>query len=411
MLRWKGITLINGLGLAIGIAGSLVMLAFVLNESSYENFHHNKDNIVRVATDFGTPPNVMQLAGTMSALGPAAEQELPQVLKSVRLVMERETILSLHDRSFEESRFFFSDPAVFKLFTFPLTKGHPDHVLSEPFSMVISESMAKKYFGQEDPVGQTLILNNEHPLRITGIMRDVPRNTHFYPDFLVSYTSFERIYHIEPSWQQFGTTHTYLLLSDNDLTKLEQQLYDLLRRNTNENFANMISYEIQPLADIYLHSNRFGELSASGSVLYIYLFSSIAILVLIISCLNFVNLTLARFIQRSREIGIRKTLGAMRGHVIRHLFTESMLIGLYRTPGTGHGKPVPRDRDLYPDPAAALAIYAMHALLQNFAYRIDIGVWIILAANALVILLTLMTISYQTLKAANVNPVKTLRYE
>ncbi|MBD3375150.1 FtsX-like permease family protein [candidate division KSB1 bacterium] len=326
LLRWKGITLINGLGLSIGIAGSLVMLAFVLNEASYENFHQHKDRIVRVATDFGTLPNVMHLAGTMSALGPAAEQELPQVLESVRLVREQKTTLSLQDRSFQESQFFFSDPAVFNLFTFPLITGNPDQVLSTPFSVVISESMARKYFGKENPVGQSLILNDEHSLRITGIMQDVPRNTHLRPDFISSYSTFEKITTLEPSWQQFGTTHTYLFLSDNDLIKLEHQLYDLLVHNTNENFANMISYKIQPLSDIYLHSNRFGELSASGNVLYIYLFSSLAVLILIISCLNFVNLTLARFIQRSREIGIRKTLGAMRSHIIRQLFTESMLV-------------------------------------------------------------------------------------
>ncbi|RMF59956.1 MAG: FtsX-like permease family protein, partial [Calditrichaeota bacterium] len=325
--RHRLYTLINISGLALGMGGSLLMFAYVLNELSYENFHHHRKQIYRVAVELGKGENSMLLAGAMPALGPALEKEEPEVLKAVRFQRSAKAALEYGGREFRESRFFFADPEVFDVFTFPLVAGDPHTALAAPFQLVVSETVAQKYFGDQPAVGKVLKYMGGYEFQVTGVMKDIPANTHLKCDFLASYSSLERIAKVEHPWNQFGQDYTYLLLQKGAaIPELRAKIASLLREHTNPAFAAMLSFRLQPLEEIHLHSKMMGELEPPGNLGYVYLFSSIAALVLLIACLNYMNLSTARSFHRVKEIGVRKVLGAGRLQLARQLLSESVLV-------------------------------------------------------------------------------------
>jgi putative ABC transport system permease protein len=326
LMRQKLYSAINISGLAIGITGSLLILTYVFHELSYENFHENRANIYRAAVEFGGGGNSMQLAGAMPALGPAAKEELPEVIDAARFYGTRNALLTMDEQTFTEPDLYFADPSVFNIFSFKLISGDIKQVLNEPYSLVISQKMARKYFGDENPVGKTLIYQKEYPVTITGLMQDVPENTHLKIDFLLSYSTREKIKAVETPWNQFGDTYTYLLLQKNtDIDALTAKIHAMLKEHTNEGFAGMVQLHLQPLGDIYMYSKLMGELSSGGNISYVYLFSFVAFLVLIIASLNYINLSTARSFHRSKEIGMRKVLGAGRMQLVRQFIGESVL--------------------------------------------------------------------------------------
>ena len=331
ILKTKFFSLINIAGLAIGMAVTLMILMYVTNELSYENFHKNRKQIYRVTVAFGEEYSKMRFAGAMPALGPALIEEMPEVLNAVRFDQDANPMLEHEGDKYHEQNFFFADPSVFDVFSFSLIRGNKETALLDPFTMVITQDIAEKYFDREDPIGKTVIYNSEYPIQITGVIKNIPANTHLKCNFLVSYSSLEPLGRVpESPWNVFGDTYTYLFLKRNTLaSELRGKMQSLLERNTSADFARMIDLGLLKLTDIHMKSRAIVDLAPKGNMTYVYVFSSVAFLILLIACFNFINLSTARSLKRMKEVGMRKTLGARRAQIIKQLLGESMLITLF----------------------------------------------------------------------------------
>ncbi len=339
LARSPGYTAINVGGLALGVAGCILIALFVRDELSYDRFHEKADRIYRVT-------NRGERLATSALLAPTMEEELPEVERAVRLSRRwsfaDDVLVTRGDASFYEGGFlFFTDPAFFEVFSFPLLKGNPETALERPFTVVLSETMARKYFGGEDPIGKTLTIEgpwDAHDFTVTGVVEDAPSNSHFTYSFLASFaTRFqtdpgpENILH----WG-YVTDYTYVLLDEaNDIGALRAKMPDFYRRHHGERLAGMPddqkpdlsnAYTFQPLPSIHLHSHLEGELKPNSEVRYLYIFSAVALLILLIAGINYMTLATARAAQRAREVGVRKVVGATRGQLVRQFLGESALL-------------------------------------------------------------------------------------
>ena len=225
-----------------------------------------------------------------------------------------------------EKQFFFADRAFFDVFSFPLRDGDPKTALDAPFSVVLTETMAAKYFGDEDPMGKTLRYNTKHEFRVTGVLYDVPLRSHFHPDFVASMPSLPLVSYgrIQEEWKVF---YTYVVLQQKvSPSQVEQKTADFYRRHFGSDSRSRL--RLQPLVDIHLHSQVANELEANGDVRYLYLLSAIGLMILLIACINYMNLATARSVNRAREVGMRKMVGAHRLQIIRQFFGESLLMSI-----------------------------------------------------------------------------------
>lgn len=327
-IRSKFFSLINITGLVIGMTVCLLILVFVISELSYENFHFNRDRIYRICLEWGKEENKMKFAGSMPAIAPVFEAQIPEVIKATRIRKDYDAvIIDTDNHPVEEENLFFADPAVFDIFSFKLKKGDKSSVLVKPFTAVISQSVARRFFGDITPLGETLKYG-DFPLKITGIMEDVPTNTHLNCEILVSYSTRKALnQYPEKPWNHWGDDFTYLLLPDNvDLKALAQKMNDLLLQNTDEWFASRMKLIIQPLKEIHWDIEARGDLGPKGNKNYIYLFLSAALLILFIACFNFMNLSTSHYFKRMKEVGIRKVIGARQNQLIKQFLTESLLI-------------------------------------------------------------------------------------
>ena len=341
--RQKGYAFINVSGLAIGIVCCLFILLFVRDEMSYDRFYENADRIVRLIEDVHTVNQTLYQATSAPAMGPNLLLDYPEVLHAVRF-LRTDRLLQYGDLRFQESHIAFADSTVFEIFDFPLLRGDAKTALTAPYSVVLTASVARKYFGDEDPMGKTMTLENEQALTVTGVLRDLPGNTHLPFDILLSFTTLEAMVtsNLQQNWG-WNSYYTYLLLPEGyDPALLEGKLPDFLDRHIGEWLQSRgFSYtlHLQPLTDIYLHSSRIGEPGPGGNVTYLYLFSSIAVFILLIACVNFMNLATAQSAARAKEVGLRKVVGAQRRQLAMQFLGESLLtsilalllaIGLFR---------------------------------------------------------------------------------
>ena len=336
--KYKAYSFINITGLAIGLACFILIMLFVRDEQSYERHHERSDAIYRVVMDIRTNNAFQQTAQSPTAWGPDLQKDYPEVVSFVRMKPPNQKwMVGRNARLFYEKGVAFVDSTVFDVFSIPLVRGNPEVALDAPFKMVISESMAAKYFRGEDPMGQTITLDSQYDFEVTGIMQDMPRNGHFHFGFLPSISTLGQapIYGNQNFLnQQFPQIYTYVLLEEGTPPSvLEAKFPNFIETYVGAQFPlEEAGFEVnaflQPLKDIHLHSHRENEIAPNGAVATIYLFVAIALFILIIASINFMNLATARSASRAKEVGMRKVVGAQRGNLIGQFLGESVLLGL-----------------------------------------------------------------------------------
>lgn len=324
----KGYSFINIAGLAVGMTFFLLILLYVSFELSYDDFHENYDRIYRVVQR--QPGNVFIgsdiRAITQGILAPTMMDEMPEVLHATR-IDQHLGLISNGNLSFYETGIT-TDRQFFNIFSFELLSGDPKIALNDPYSIILSEKLAEKYFGKENPVGKTVNLNNRHILTVTGIHKDVPQNSHFKFDFILSIKLREtetagrqNIY----DWSS-SNYHTYFLLNEGgNVQGMGTKILDLFKRYSGRTDSKRI-YLVQALKDIHLRSSNFShEMAEVTDIKKLYMFLAIAVIILLIACINYMNLATARSSLRAREIGIRKVVGAFRIQLIKQFTIESVL--------------------------------------------------------------------------------------
>lgn len=335
-------TLINILGLAVGIASCLIIVTYVVDELSYDRHHAHADRIYRVDSEIKFGPNHLFLAVAPAPLAEAFRNDYPEVEAIGRFWNDGSILVKRVDQNIKETRAIYADSSIFRIFTIPFVKGSLEKALQDPFTMVISESAAKKYFPDEDPINQTLILENKDAYKITGVYQDMPATSHFRFDLMMALVSIP--YHKDGNWLS-NNFATYLKLRPGSTREgLEAKLPQMVDKYCGpqakmalggdfsmENFrasGNKIDYSLKPVTEIHLNSDRMGELGTNSDIAYVYLFSAIALFILIIACINFMNLSTARSANRAKEVGVRKVMGSLRTHLVRQFLSESILLSL-----------------------------------------------------------------------------------
>ncbi len=339
---WKKklFSLINIAGLSVGIACFFLIIVNVRHEFSYDKFQKNGDRIYRVALERIYPDNVIFYAVIPYSIGDAMKADFPEVEKMTRVLANRNPVmLRYQDKSYEEKKILLVEPNFFEMFSISLIKGTPETIFSTPNSMVMTKDTALKYFGDEDPVGKN-ITTPQGPVLVSGICENIPENSHIEFDFLISLslTGMQN----RPNYVSFSV-HTYVMLKEGiPADEVEAKMPALVERyaagpiqaQTGLSFkeyvaaGNGYNYFFQPLRDIHLHSNLESEIKPNGNISYIYILIAIAAFLIVIACINFMNLATARSTSRAREVGIRKIVGSTKGSLIRQFLFESLVMSL-----------------------------------------------------------------------------------
>src|SRR5579862_3179416 len=324
----KIFSFINILGLTIGIMVCMMIYLFIMNEFSFDRFHKNNDSIYRVMRGFDSDGKSGRVAYLSGLHAPALMNDFKgQIIKTVR-VSENDNLFTVGTKSFHEKRELDVDTGFFSLFSFPLIKGTPTTVLNNLNSVVLTETTAKKYFGSvNDAMGKIIMMNKETPLRVTGIAKDVPSNSHLYFDII---TPLER--HKDAGWMTRwinNGVYTYIQLAPNvTQVQIEKQLPAFVEKYLGSDlrkYGYKWSLSLTPLKDVYFDSTSLDSIK-HGDKMVVYIFLSIATLILLIACINFMNLSTIRAAERSKEVGLRKVLGALRNNLVWQFIGESVLL-------------------------------------------------------------------------------------
>ena len=330
LYRHKGFTLLNISGLAIGMTAGFLVLLYVNFEMSYDNMHSKGDSIYRVVADIDTPSEKIEAGIAAWAVGPNIEKEFPEILKFTRVLSEDFTIVK-EGTKFVEEHVIAVDSAFFEIFDFELIKGDKSEVLNRPNSLVISETMVTKYFDSNNPIGQNMVVEGfDNPATVTGVMKDIPKNSHIQADIIVSMIT----YTAPPSnrdeqWSNYDPSIYVLTTEGTNPKSLEAKFPNFLEERNGDEMREskmFVTLFLEPFKDVYLKSDRGS--SVSGSINNVYVFSIIGIFILLIASINFINLATARSVERAKEVGIRKVIGADKNQLAFQFIGESVIICL-----------------------------------------------------------------------------------
>ena len=401
LLKNKAFTIINILGLSLGLVAFLLILFYVSDEVSYDRYNVNADRIYRINSDIKYGGSTSLFAITPPPLANALETSFPEVEKATQLLQASNVQFKKGSQIFPESKSVYAKSSLFDVFTLSMVSGKSKDALSEPNTIVISERAAKKYFASTDVVGRYLMLASENKnYRITGVIKNMPQQSHFNFDYFLSLSSVPKP---DTGWGNFSINTYVLLKKGTDINLFQKKINQLIHKHFGEqNYAklekggNYIRLNVMPVIDIHLRSNRQFELGTNSSITYIYIFSVIALFVLLIACINFMNLSTARSANRAREVGIRKVLGASRKYLIGQFLAESILITLF---------------------ASILAVLAAWALLPFFnqlsgkelSLSFNIVAWLVPILLTIVLIVGVLAGAYPAFYLSSFQPISVLK--
>ncbi len=389
-------SLINILGLTIGITGSLLLILYVYDDLSFDRYQEKADRIYRISSRISEPDDAFNWAVTQVPLAPQLMADYPEVEEAVRLIQSGRHLYHFQDKEFFEEDVCYSDSNVFRVFTFEWVEGDPETALKEPNSIVLTRSFSERYFGSESPIGKEIIREDGRSHNVTGLIEDPPHNTNFTFSALISRNT------LPEDWGSWGAFHIYtwvLLQEGYDYKAFESKLPQLYENHMAEIFRRMginVVYEVLPITWIHLHSDFQGEPVPVGNINYVYIFIVIIVLMILIASMNYMNLATARASRRSKEIGIRKVAGSPRSTLIRQFLSESMVLTLI---------------------SLLISLALLYVFLPSFnqlagkaiGFSAILKPVILLALVALVLVVGLLAGSYPAFFLSSFNPVNVLK--
>lgn len=396
LLRYKLFSGLNIFGLATGMACSILIFLWVLDELSFDNFNSNADRIFRLTAKVSD----VNAAVVPPALAQAIKTQVPAIKNATRLAAAQEMI-TVGTKKFDEKKMFYADSSFLQMFNYPLLQGNVSTVLSSPNSVVITEATAIKYFGTSDNIiGKTIYIDNDIKgtnLTVSGVLKNIPSNSHLKFDILLPIELYDRTNSPSSAWTNFDV-YVYFQLKDDvkptpsRLNNIQQQANGILKKNNKEVPASLA---IQPLTDIHLHSNYMLDVAEQGNSSYVKTFALVALFIIIIACINFMNLATAVSGQRAKEVGLRKTVGALRRQLIAQFISESLLLSFISLL------------------VAMLIVYTMLPLFNQLANKSisfnPFDVKILFGLLSIVVITGLVSGSYPAFFLSSFNPVKALK--
>ncbi len=336
--KYKAYSFINIIGLAVGIVCCILISLYVLDELSYDKFNKNYSQIYRVEAEAKIEGRDLNMARTPAPLGATLVNEFPNVIQYARFMPTSNMLIRYKNNVFNETKFFWADSTLFNVFTMPFIEGNPKTALVQPHTVVLTESLAKKYFGNKDPMGKIMNFEDGTPYTVTGVIKDCPANSHFHYDMFASMSSAE--FGKSNFWFN-NNFYTYIVLRKGaSVSSVESKFPALIKKYGGPQLykatgvpyddwlkkGNSYKFYLEPITSIHLYSHLENELEPNSDIKYIYIFSIIALFILLIACINFMNLSTARSSTRSKEVGVRKVLGSNKSQLIKQFLAESFLL-------------------------------------------------------------------------------------
>jgi len=327
ILKHFGYSILNILGLTLGITSALFLIIYIADEVSYDRYHEKADRIYRVSSSIKEPDDQFTWIVAQIPFGPQVVKDYPEVQASVRFINMPRALYKYEDKEFNEENFYYVDSTLFDIFTYKVLKGEVKSALLSPKKIILTEKIANKYFGKSDPVGKTLTTGTD-TYAVTGVIQDVPTNSHFRFDAIAARNNLPKNI---GNWGNFGV-FTYLLFPENfDVKAFETKMkgmYDAYMKTIFEPLKIDITYHLEPITRIHLYSKNSGEPQPTGSITYVYIFGIVAVFLVLIAAMNYMNLATARSTRRAREVGLRKVVGSRRGPLVFQFLSESMVFTL-----------------------------------------------------------------------------------